>query len=282
MNKQSDVNIQEKQPRDDRLNYVLIGAACMFVIAAVAVGAIWFSGGFSNQGNAEKLFEGSGFASPEEAVRAYLEGYKKIDIEEMLSAFAIETFVSNYNFDVQVLNNVSFSNILNVNLAYPNSSRLLTRDNIYQRLFQLEKDIADQVMGYTETDFSGLNSDDFAEMDQQVLIDTIVGMFPVEEDFEALPSLSIVKFLEPGEIGIDNSYTEPSVKEYIDMATEAYGVDELLDVAVACDIGGKDYYLTFTAYRYVNTWFLGEVGGTIGMSLPDGEQIIKGFYKRTR
>ena len=282
MDKNSNEDIQENQTRDNKLKYFLTGAACMFIVTAVAACVIWFSGGFSNQGGAEKVFEGGGFASPENAVRAYLEGYKKIDIEEMLSAFAVETFVKNYNFDIQVLNNVSFSNVLNVNLAYPNSSRLFIRDNIYQRLFQLEKDIADQVMGYTETDFSGLNADDFAEMESQELIDAIVGLFPVENDFEGLPSLSIVRFLEPGEIGINNSYTEPSVKEYIDMATEAYGIDELLDVAVACDIGGKAYYLTFTAYRYGSAWYLGEVGGTIGMSLPDGEQIIKGFYKRVQ
>ena len=41
--------------------------------------------------------EGDGFASPEEALGAYIEGLKNNDIDQMLAAFAIETYAQNYS-----------------------------------------------------------------------------------------------------------------------------------------------------------------------------------------
>ena len=47
-----------------------------------------------SQSTAIKL-EGSGFHTPEEAVLAYLEGLNRGDATEMLSTFAIESYVDN-------------------------------------------------------------------------------------------------------------------------------------------------------------------------------------------
>ena len=238
------------------------------------------SSGIANLINSANRIESGGFTSPEDAVRAYLDGYKKIDIEKMLSAFAVETFVEQYSFEAQVVNDVTYSSVLIATLAYPNSCKLLARDNIYQRIFHLERDISDQVMGFAEPDFSAVSEDDFGRMEQNELIDAVIGMFPVEGEFETLPSLSIDRFLESEEIGIDSGYDDPSVIEFMNTATRTYGIDDLRDVAVSCDIGGQGYYLTFTAYQYGDKWFLGAVGGTGGMSLPDGQEIIKGLFKR--
>ena len=287
MSKDNQENNQGKEPRGNKYTYFLAGAACMLVIAAIVFCAVWFGGGFANQsggsthrGGADIVFESGGFSSPEDAVRAYIEGYKKIDVEEMLSAFAIETFVNNYVFEEQVINNLTFSTVLSSNLVYPNKCKVLIRDNIYQRLFQLEKEIVDQVMGYVDIDFSGINVDEYAPEEQQALIDKVIGLFPYDEDFGAFSSLTIVKILSPEEMGAKSENDDPSVKEYVDAAFKTYGIKELRDMVVSCNIGGQGYYLTFTAFKYGNKWFLGEVGASKGVSLLDGVQIIKGLYKK--
>ena len=304
-------NRQDMQKQYNWLKYFLAGIACMLVISVVAVAIVWLSGGFAAQDNGTALgegegegegegtivsggdspivfggdstivFEGAGFSSPENAVRAYLEGYRKIDVEEMISTFAIETFVNNYNFEAQVINNMTFSVILNSELAYPNKSRLLARDNIYQRLFQVEKNIADHVVGYTEPDFSGITEDDLAYQEEQMLIDRIIGMFPDEGAFGAISNLSVTRFLDTGEMGVDSGYNDSASKDYIDLAFVTYNIDELKDVAVSCDIGGKEYYLTFKVFRYGDKWFIGEIGETPGVSLQNAEYIINGLYKKT-
>ena len=47
----------------------------------------------------ENKTEGDGFDSPEDAAKAYLEGLRDLDIPRMMSAFAVESYVENFNFE---------------------------------------------------------------------------------------------------------------------------------------------------------------------------------------
>ena len=49
----------------------------------------------SKDPSSDGRMEGSGFASPEDAVTAYLEAMKAGDLSGMLSTFAIETYIQN-------------------------------------------------------------------------------------------------------------------------------------------------------------------------------------------
>ena len=58
--------------------------------------------GLSFSAMAAEKTEGDGFASPEAAAAAYVEAFKNEDMDQMLSAFAVETFAANFDFDEYV------------------------------------------------------------------------------------------------------------------------------------------------------------------------------------
>lgn len=277
MGKHNKTNNPEPESNGNKIKFFLAGALCMLVVSAVAIGSVWYVGASTNK-KTEAVFESGGFDSPENAVRAYLNGYKSINIEEMLSAFAIETFVQHFNSDAQVINDMQFSSVLSSTLTYPNKCKVLIRDNIYQRLFYIEKGIADQVLGYANPDLSSVTIDDYEYLGEEEFVKAVHNLFPEDSAFDALSDLTIVKFLEPNEISVSNS-GDTTLEEYTNIAYNTYGVDKLQNVAVSCDIAGQGYYLLFTAYQYGDKWFLGDIGGTLTVSLPNGKEIIKGIYK---
>ena len=84
-----------------------------------------------------QTFEGKGFASPEKAVKEYLNAIKECDYDKIVSCYAIESYVKKYDVEqfIKRLNCATvtmqmiypkdnFLNQIGINLASKNRSRI--------------------------------------------------------------------------------------------------------------------------------------------------------------
>ena len=95
---------------------------------------------------AETRIEGDGCSTPEEAVMLYLHGLENGDMNQMLSAFAIESYVDNYKLEEQV----ETAAWLYVEYV-PNVSEYARRLNIEQRKRKVTEMIRAQYRGWNST-----------------------------------------------------------------------------------------------------------------------------------
>lgn len=94
------------------------------IICTLLAFALMLCGCSSLENSNSPTVEGDGFETPEAAVLAYLAAMKKGDVDEMISTFAIETLVDNYD----LITHIEISGGYSANMTYP-----ICSDNEYTR-----------------------------------------------------------------------------------------------------------------------------------------------------
>lgn len=216
--------------------------------------------GFTGDSGASDRIEGSGYASPEDAVTAYIEAFQRNDLEGMLSTFAVETFAERYDLAKEVerlgLYSISDDYIPNIS-GYSNALNVESRrsrivDSIRcQYLTLTEAACADGLIIQKEADISGEDfvAKIFATEDRSLLS---------EMDFRE-------EFLPPD--ALSERYREESIQRNIAGVAQVCGGDEMRCVAAKLQIAGDPYILCVSAIRYGDAWYNCELGGALGSLL---------------
>lgn len=205
-------------------------------------------------------YEGPGWATAEDAVTAYLEAMQRGDLSAMVSAFAIETYVDNYDFAAQLkrLSAYSFVSIIKV----PNTNELFRSINIEARQGEAVMAVLLQMLTLHMPDRDFMSMLAF----KTDTIDADVGAF-VEEFAENTGSLSLEtltfgRFIPPE--SLSDVYESEMNQANIDRQKAIYGADEQKSVVAVFSVGSTLCALCCDAVRYGEKWYLLSMGGNIG------------------
>ena len=215
--------------------------------------------------------ESAGYATPEDAVSAYMEALQQADLQVMASAFAIETYAANYDF----------TGYLELIRAYsPTAPIKLPASDPFNVALNIESRSA-QVVGGILYQYLRLCCPDLDPVQVQALPDDAAVAHFVDDlsthaNSEVLTSIDSFTFVPLEEVSADTYelYTSDRNEENIGAREAVLGADELTDLAVRFRSRDGDVYALFSVVRYGDQWWLSELGGTfaslLDISVTDG------------
>jgi len=232
--------------------YGMAAGAVLLAVILLLAGVLSFGG---------PKIEGPGFNTPEDAARAYLNGLRNQDIKAMLSAFAVESYVENYDLEAFVERIRAYLPSMEIRL--PNSNAYNVQLNIASRRNQLMSMIANQYLYYNSPD--ALNNFETVKFeDPGDIADFIEG---IERDTEkyVFADLKIVDILEPEDVS--ELYSLDVNIENIARQANAIGVDEddVTNIAVMFEADGREWLFCPQAIRYNGKWYLQKADGNLSI-----------------
>lgn len=139
-------------PKSPKGRYVLFGAGGI-AIGAILLAVILLISGVFSSASVGGMIEGAGFSTPEEAAQAYLTGLRDQDINAMISAFAVESYVDHYDFEARVQRFSMYD--VSYDMPFPNTNEYTRQLNIETRRSRIVSQILSHYMFYNATDEVG-------------------------------------------------------------------------------------------------------------------------------
>lgn len=205
-----------------------------------------------------------GGETPEEAVRLYLEGLKTGDSDMMLSAYAWESMNRNADFTASALFRVLYDK--NSWPLFPHDGGLL--DDLNMALL-VERRV-DKLRGsflYFVTE-GKLNDNENMKRTRRIPVrndedaDALLSYFELNR-MCLLETISDISFCEPQELS--DVYGSDAVKRTRESYRQAYGADELTELAVFFTIDGEEYVIMPQLVRYGDRWYISDMTGTLSV-----------------
>lgn len=216
---------------------------------------------FSVADNYSATIESRGYKSPEAAVTAYIEGFRNNDIDQMLSVFAVETYVKNFNLEKQVERIGAYSLGSGV---VPSISKYADKLNLENRRSNIIGRIRNQYMTLTEAkviadDTAGIVGFDFSEMTAEEFVKDIF----TDNDEKLLSNIGFDGiFIAPQRIS--ETYATENNRNYLQKEAETLGADKIESVVAFLMINDSPYLLCMDTVCYDNIWYALNLSGNIG------------------
>ena len=214
--------------------------------------------------------EGPGFETPEDAAKAYLEALRDQNIDQMVSTFAIESYVKSYDFEALLERLMSYQPTQEIRL--PSSNVYAQQLNIVSRRGQILSFILYQYLLYQ-------TPDEMNSMKPTVLRDA-----PAAQDFAkkfvsdttdyVFADLAVTGILRPE--SVSEIYSSAQNQNNIARQAKTFGVsaDDLANTVITFTAGGKTWLFCPQAVRYNGRWYLqalqGNLANLLGMSVYMG------------
>ncbi len=198
----------------------------------------------------EEIIEGSGYASAEDAVTAYLKALQENDIEQMLATFAVETFVDNYD----IAKNVDYFRAFLPTIGYiPNISKYSRELNIEQRRSDLTSQIRKQYLTLTGSETVFDKAGKPIPLEEGVTAQDLLNDIFATDDQETLNNIEIGEFVAP-ETVFKNYYDEVN-QNNIAKRADSYGAEEIKVVYIWLLVGGTDCLMCMDTVCYSGAWY---------------------------
>ena len=216
--------------------------------------------GCATQSNASlQTPERASFDSPEDAVIAYLEGLRYSDLDRMIGAFALESYVENYNFEA-LLNRVRvYSPALEIRM--PNANALVTAMNIENRRARIVDGIIFQYILLSDPEFN-MTAPHVIEDGQA---GEFVSRFNESLNAPTLNSIEVLGFIPPE--ALMELYLSEANQSNIMRQAEVLGADQLISRVAVFEMDGNKYLLLVDAVEYSERWYISQLGGNISVLL---------------
>ena len=242
------------------LLFGLIGAVLGAVLLAGALlftGLISF-GGAKSVGTAGKI-EGSGYDTPEDAAKAYLEALKNQDIDAMVAAFAVESYAEHYDLQAMYERLQAYTPSLEMKL--PAGSDYNNEWNIQGRRASILSQIEYQYFQYNVPS---------ANMDStMVLTDNPNLISDMKKDTKnyVFSDLKITGTMAPEDLS--DQYLSKINQENIGKQVKAYGVDskDVANVVITFEADGGSWYFCPQMIRYDGRWYIQTLSGNLSALL---------------
>lgn len=193
-------------------------------------------------------YEGEGFASPEEALTRYMEGFKSLDFEKILSAFAWETLIEHYNLPLRLeyygytSSTIPGMPSLNNFLFSANVNNLRSKEAKY-----ICYSLRNYMTGY-DSQLDGL----YVNFKNTEEVNDFIQKFE-DIKLERFRQMNNFRFLSPDEV-TDNLFTT-NVKAFT-RSSACYGADETIELIGIADVGEDIFYCCPTICRYEDKWYI--------------------------
>ena len=214
--------------------------------------------------------EGKGFSSPEAAITAYIEAFRNGDVDEMVSTFAIESYIECFNLEhyIKKYNGILIGN----NILLPNSNAHTEGINKYGRLYEVSRYVRLdylELIGIEYNNPYNLRNDDKG----------------IEDLIRQLNASDLGKKLSQMKIGDTLTeeyfdYDKYTYNRQIDSMRSYLNVADLRDIAVELEIGGEEYYLFMLTANINGKWYNITTSSPLGRLVGDINSPSSGFLKR--
>lgn len=224
--------------------------------------------------------EGPGYASADEAFKAYLEAMKKGDVNGMLSTFAIETYVDN----IDLVERTETIGGYTVNTMPP-----LEPIDRYTRAIDVEKRRSGLVTAFL-MHYYYLTGSDLYECDPIGFGDdweynTARDFFSDLSDDEWMKKLSELNYelLSPKELEqiFPDKYSEEKIRESCKdvINRQCLGCDELVSNIAIIKFDGEEYYFNMDIVRYGDRWYNYQTWGSAAGICLEMDPSACGFFQ---
>ena len=237
---------------------ILLTAVISVVVTVIVIAITYFV--FGNRAN-DRRIEGSGYATAEDAVSAYLEAFCNADIEAMLSTFAVETFAENYDLEAQIERVQAY--MITLQQSLPSNNQFTTRLNIQRRQGQIADAIRFQYMSIFIP--NAINDGQITRIDDKQAARNFIKTLGDQSYYDSMRMLKIVGFISPGRL--HDMYTSEQNQRNIDKTMEIIGAQRLENVVARVKINHQIYLFCFDVARYGEKWYIHSLGGNIGALL---------------
>ena len=208
-------------------------------------------------------YEGPGWDTPEKAVLAYLDGFKNADINKMVSAFAIETYVEHYNL-IAYLEKMRSYQGFTAEIRYPNSNDFFQKANVESRRIRIVNGIIMQMSTVLlpEIDFSyPVSGDALGDIAEFINQFSVIG----DSLFSQFQNYEFNKFIDP--VSLSPEYGMAAIQEGINRNAGIYGADSMQSMVSLFSIDDTPYIFCCDVIRYGGKWYVSALSGNIGALL---------------
>ena len=195
-------------------------------------------------------YEGAGFSTPEEAVTCYMEGYKNLDFDQILGAFAWETQASHASMQMYAERIRSYSPAAMPRM--PSFSKFVERVNVDALRSSQVRYI------YAALDNYILGEDAPQGMMISLNKPEDVEAFMQKFDngkLEKLALMANIRFVSP-DLFTNNLYSMETNQDNLKKQTAYYNADEVVNIVGLADVGDETFFCCPTVARYGDRWYL--------------------------
>ena len=256
-------NVEQKNQTTNLKNPrapIIIAALLVIIVAILLVVDLPSGSGGGRTSGVREV----GFDTPEEALIFYLEGLRDSDLEKMISAFALETLIENYNLEAQIERiGGAYGQFLEIRM--PNSNDFITAMNLESRRGGVVSGIITQYFVLSEP--FALSRPDFDKtlsyrIEDEREIGDFVGQLGDYLESPDLQSLEIIGVIMPEELS--ERYLAEENQANKELLVEVYGADEIVGRVMVFQIGRVQYLLFADLINYDGEWHILHLHGFSG------------------
>lgn len=206
-------------------------------------------------------WESDGFDTPQEAVKAYLDGMKACDLESAVSTFAVESYVDHFDMqkDLEYIRDYYFGE---QPFDLPPATKLSRELNILTRKRNITEGIAEQ---YENLCFiNGVYFGNATVIEEETPED----MLQNRREMARVLGPDTIKILGyiPSEDLIEKYASEP-VRDILHQRALRCGAEQVTSSIVAFELQGNPYYLCTDVIKYNGRWYNWQLGGQLAALL---------------
>ena len=243
----------------------LLGALCAVLLLGLLYAGLHFAGLTSPVAEPFR-FEGAGSDSPEAAAQAYIEGLRNADLDQMLRAFAVETYAAHYDLESMIRRMQSWSPAIEY---LPDGREPFARLNLLNRVSEIRRQIRRQILILLELEsWNGTEIGSIIMTDDEQIREFMETFDP---DLSKLETLSVLEILEPedlgdalGDPGLSERYHSQTNQNNLTRQMEFTNADDWRHLTAHIGWDGEEYYLFFELLRYGGQWYVGGFSGNLG------------------
>lgn len=225
-----------------------------------AILALFTAAGLSSCAAKQQTVESKGYKTPEKAVEAYLEGFKKMDLQQMVGTFAIDNYVDNYDFEGRLDRIRAYT--YNLEIKLPNATTLAQDLNVESRRSNISTSILRQYVNLANPGFNMAELQDLREEGQPA---KFADQFAQKLEDVKTDTIVLKGFIPPEDLS--EFYAMDKNQENMAKLAEIYGADEIQSRGAVFEIGGEMYLMCVDTANYGGQWYIQELGGNIGAML---------------
>jgi len=211
----------------------------------------------------EIIFESEGFDSPQLAAKAYLEGFKAHELDQMISAFSIESYVDHYDLQAS-LENVHAYVFMHQEFDLPAVNDFSRGFNIQRRKEEIIRDTVKQYASVYIIN-EGYFKDSTLLEDVDISDENISSKLIELLNQLDLSSMKILGYVPPEELS--EEYGSDGRLDIRAQRTKVCGADRVESCVAIFEVEGNKFCFCFDAVQYKGKWYIKQLGGSISTLL---------------
>lgn len=228
-------------------------------VLALVLGLVWLFG-LSTALAHEQAYEGPGFDTPEAAAQGYLEALAQADLDQMLSVFAIETYIDNHDYAANLARIGLYTPTMIPRV--PNATPLIRAMNVETRKQEVVTALLGQLIALEMPALEGYRDMKFDAGEGEAITSFVTGL---QEGLQSIP-LSQIEVTGPLPLSLfSQMYSSQRNQDNLARQALVYGGDEICSVALGLGIQGNPYVFFCDAIRYGQRWYVLRLGGNLGI-----------------